>query len=82
MKSIIVVKTCDGDVYFGNTRVVDRAAAVNMAVSQVIQNDLSGYEQEDRESVMIALASGKHKLLWEALENCGAISVEQVRTGG
>ncbi len=70
---IIVVKTCDGDVYFRGDRNASKSKAMDMATNQVLNYDLSGYCQEDVSQVKIAKDGQNWTNLWKALMNCGAI---------
>lgn len=70
---ILVIKTCDGDVYYGTARNKTVNEGLMLAADQVINNDLDRYSQEDRERVRIALASGNAKVLRDTLTDVGAV---------
>lgn len=77
---IIVVKTCDGDVYFRHDRPISKNRAIQMAVEQVLENDLNRYSEEDRQEVRKAVASKLFVYKWEALVDVGAIRVVEVNS--
>lgn len=72
MAEIIVVKTCDGDVYFKANK-TQRSLAVDLAARQVTTNDLASYDEEDREAVREARYRRDWPALYKLLIECGAI---------
>lgn len=75
---IIVVKTCDGDIYYSYHRSASKDAAVRMAVDQVLNNDLSRYSSEDRVAIRKARQTGIFTNQWDELWRIGAIRVAVV----
>ncbi len=73
---LFVVNTCDGPVYFRGLRSKQKVVA-GMAVDQVLNNDISSYDQETVEAVKKALRTDVFSALWYALKDCGAITETQ-----
>ena len=76
---ILVVKTCDGPVYFRATRNASKRRAWLLGFEQVTDNDLGRYDPEDVARVREAHASGSLAKLADALADCGAVRTESVR---
>lgn len=76
---IIVVKTCDGDIYYPDQRQADRVRAANAAAEQVLENDMGRYSLEDREAVQAAKTDRDARRLWSALVDARAVRVEELR---
>ncbi len=71
--TILVIKTCDGDVYFSTARAASVSRGLGMAVEQVLRNDLARYGATDRQDVEAAIATGSRRKLEETLTDCGAV---------
>ncbi len=68
---ILVVKTCDGDVYYkGN----ERLRAIECAEKYLeMHKDVAGEDGENWIALQEAKITGKEKKVFEALVECGAI---------
>lgn len=70
---IYVVKTCDGDMYYPTSRNAFKFKAIEMAVQQILHNDLSSWDEESREEVQAAWDNKDYKKLFSILTNMRAI---------
>lgn len=75
---IIVVKTCDGDVYFSKTE-RKKVEASELAADQVLHHNIGDWDEEDKVRVHEAITSRDYKKLWKVLLDIQAIRVEEVR---
>jgi hypothetical protein len=69
---IIVVKICDGDVYFRSKK-VDKVRAMIMAQEQVLQNDIINYDQDDIKKLRKHIMTGDYDLVYQTLVEFGTI---------
>ena len=74
---ILVVRTCDGDMYYRKSQ---WKAATEMSAQQVCVNDLSRWESDDLMKVrtQAELKPGNHKGLYEACLSIRAIYEAEV----
>ena len=76
---ILVVKTADGDAYFNN-RNANKVKASDMAAQQVLLNNASAWDEEDRESVQECVDNRDYGKLYKTLLSIGAIREADVQS--
>ncbi len=74
---ILVVKTCDGDVYFSN-RNASKIKASDMAADQVLVGNVVAWCQEDQAAVRACVDNRDYGKLYKTLLEIGAIREAQV----
>lgn len=77
---ILVVKTCDGDVYYREDRRSSRARAVELAAIQILDYGVGDLTEEDRAIVKADAENDSHEHLFNFLVEEGAIRVEELRS--